>query len=344
MQFERLDMSDDELDEQIRRLNPVLNLADAGPLDDRDVAVLQRVRERVRADSPRRALVPLVAWTRAVPVALAAVFVLVIGLIVVPSMNADHAVALTPPPLKLTGTSESLGDVVERAKGLLEVDAGPTDTARRESHSLGWYLHLDQTASGTRTAVIAPEVVDLVWNPDGSAHRRIVAGVPYLADGTQGAIDHSRAPEPGTVISDVTFPAGGLDFIVTDPPGDGAADVKALLAAYWNPIADSPSASNIITGATGALSQWTLTNEQHAHILDLLLDAPGAVVAGTAVDRAGRDVTVIAADSTTNPDFRLNLLVSNDTGRIVGAEDVRLTASEDLPAGAVVSYTLWDLK
>jgi hypothetical protein len=336
-------MSDDDLDEQIRRLNPVLSLADAGPLDDRDVAVLQRVRERVRIDSPRRALVPLVTWTRAVPVALAAVFVLVLALIVVPSMNADHAVALTPPPLKLTSTSESLGDVVERAKGLLEAEAQPTDTARRESHSLGWYLHLDQAASGERTAVIAPEVVDLVWNPDGSAHRLTVAGVPYLADGTNGAIDHSQAPEPGTVISDVTYPVGGFDPLVTEIPGNRAADVKALLAAHWNPIADSPSASDIIIGTTRVLSAWTLTDEQHAHILDMLLDAPGAVVAGTAVDRAGRDVTVIAADSTTNPDFQLNLLISNDTGRIVGAEEVRRKASDDLPAGAVVSYTLWNL-
>lgn len=344
MQSERLDMSDDELDEQIRRLNPVLSLADAGPLDERDAAVLQRVRERVRIDSPRRALVPLVAWTRAVPVALAAVFVLVIGLIVVPSMNADHAVALTPPPLKLTSTSESLGDVVERAKGLLEAGAEPTDTARRESHSLGWYLHLDQAASGERTAVISPEVEDLAWNPDGSGHRLTTAGVPYLADGTNGAIDHSRAPKPGTVLHDVTFPAGGLESPVTETPGNGAADVRAFLAAHWHPIADSPSASEIITTTNSVFGMWTLTNEQHAQILDLLLHAPGAEVAGTAIDRAGRDVTVIAADATQNPDFRVHLLVSNETGRIVGVEHVRRAPSQDLPAGAVTSYTLWDLE
>lgn len=344
MQSERRELSDDDLDEQIRRLNPVLSLADAGPLDDREIAILQRVRERVRTGAPRRALIPLVAWTRAVPVALAAVFVLVIGLIVVPSMNADHAVALTPPPLKLTSTSESLGDVVERAKGLLEADAGPTAMARRESHSLGWYLQLDQAASGERTAVISPQVEDLVWNPDGSGHRLTTAGVPYLADGTNGAIDHARAPKPGTVLYDVTFPAGGLESPVTDAPGTSAAEIRAFLTAHWHPIADSPSASEIITTTNSVFGMWTLTNEQHAQILDLLLHAPGAEVAGTAVDRAGRDVTVIAADATQNPDFRVQLLVSNETGRIVGVEHVRRTPSEDLPAGAVTSYTLWDLE
>ncbi len=342
MQLGHLEMNDDELDAQIRRLNPLVSVADAGPLDERELAVLQRVRERVRAQSPRRALAPLFTWSRAVPMALAAVFVLVLAMIVVPAMNPERAVALTPPPLKLTSTSESLGDVVQRAKGLLAT-GGETAAARRESHSLGWYLHLDHAASGTKTAVIAPEAVDLAWNADGSGRRVITAGVPYLADGTGSAVDRGSAPAAGTLLSDVTFSAGGYESPIAEIPGNSAADVAALLSAYWHPIADSPSASEIMTTTAGVLGSWTLTDEQHAHILDMILDAPGATVAGTAVDRAGREVTVIAADSTINPDFRVHLLVSNETGRIVGTEDVRLTPLDDLPAGAVISYTLWDL-
>ena len=72
MQSERRELSDDDLDEQIRRLNPVLSLADAGPLDDREIAILQRVRERVRTGAPRRARNTPRARTRARAGALAA--------------------------------------------------------------------------------------------------------------------------------------------------------------------------------------------------------------------------------------------------------------------------------
>ncbi|WP_261987730.1 MULTISPECIES: hypothetical protein [Microbacterium] len=40
------------------------------------------------------------------------------------------------------------------------------------------------------------------------------------------------------------------------------------------------------------MSYWTLTDEQHATLIDMLVDAGGLTVLGESQDRLGRDVVI----------------------------------------------------
>lgn len=336
-------VSDTRLDALLRQLDPLSGMNADEPLSDREQATLLRIMSQpgrsilVKTSTARRPAPRNVSLV--LSMAVTAV-VAMIAIVLVWPPAAPRAAALTPPPLKLSSSSKTVGEVASMAHRLLAGSSGEHAAERRVS-SVGWYLQMDHPASGETIAVIAPHVIELTWNEDGSGNELTMAGIPYLADGTR-LTDQTRAPEPGSLLFDIEYPVGGFEAPVEQLPGTSAEDVKNLLAAYWNPVATSGTASDIITAVGNAFGSWTLTDQQHAHILDMLSHAPGAFVAGTAVDRADREVTVIAADSTHNPDYRLLLLISNETGRIVGTESVRLTPSGDLPAGSVTSYTLWD--
>jgi len=217
--------------------------------------------------------------------------------------------------------------------------AGP-HAAERRSDSTGWYLHIDYRADLTSKVAISPEVTSLTWRADLSGRRVITAGVPYWADGSRSPVDSRGAREPGTVLFDTVYRPGEFEPAVTDTPGNDAESTLAFLRAYGMP--ETPSASDVMQATLFAFMDWTLSNEQHAHILNLLVATNEAAVAGSGMDRIDRPITAIAANSTANPDFRYLLLVSERTGRIVGVETTRRFPSDDLPAGAVTSYTLWD--
>ena len=337
-------MNDAQIDALIRGLDPLRELKTDELLTLREQATLQRimVAPEQRASSPASVPPARRNFPLVLSMAVTAV-VAMIAIVLVWPPAAPRAVALTPPPLQLSSSSQPIGEVVSVAHRLLT--RSPREPhAERKVSSVGWYLQMDHLTTGDTRSVIAPQVIHLTWEADGSGREVITAGVPYLADGSPPP-DPDSAPAEGSQLSETTYPAGGFGSPIDHIPGNTEADVRELLSAYWSPVAADPSASDIITAVSNAFGSWTLTDEQHAHILTMLSTAPGATVAGTAVDRAGRDATVIAPDSTTNPDFRQFLLISNETGRIVGTENVRLTPLGDLlPAGAVTSYTLWETR
>lgn len=334
-------LSDDELDRLILSLDPIRAHASSSQLAAERSPHFARVspRDHVALRRSKRGPVgrrrPPVFWSAA----LSAMVLVASIVLVLPTWLAPAASALTPQPLHMTGTAQSLEQEIEMAQARLRAAAGPA-SAERRSCSVGWYLHLDHLPRGETSALIAPEVTDLTWNQDLSGRRIITAGEPYWADGTLRAVD-GKAPVAGSLILDTVYPARGFDPVVTAPPGDTRAEMLAFLAPF-GASGESPQASDVMAATWNAFTQWTLTNEQHAQILGLILSAPGARIEGTAIDRAGREVTVVSADSSHNPNFRLLMLISQSTGRIVGSEDIRLTPLGDLPVGAVTSYTLWD--
>lgn len=90
------------------------------------------------------------------------------------------------------------------------------------------------------------------------------------------------------------------------------------------------------------MSQWTLTDEQHATLLDMLVDAGGVTVLGRTTDRLGRDAVGLEVAEPSNSLYRLTVLVSRETGRIVGTEDELTEPLDFIPAG-VTGCTLWDV-
>jgi len=335
MAFDQHQIDDDELDAMIASLDPLRGQRGDTALtaDELDL------RDRIMAAEPPDTR-PVLHRRRTARMLLAAAVVLVGLVLVWPWAMPTPAVALTPAPLRVSPVAAGVNEVIDMAQRRLAENSGPAATERR-THAMGWYLHLDEAADGTRTATIAPEITTFSWEYDGSGRMLVVAGVPYLADGSTPPEGELTAPEPGTVLRDVTHGPGGFDPPpVEGDPGQSSDDMRAVLTAFGVP--ERPSASALMIGIDGLFGMWTMTNAQHHHLLDMLRAASGLEVVGEATDRAGRPVIVLGADSTLNPDYRHLLLVSGETGRIVGTESVRLTSLDRLPAGSITAYTLWE--
>lgn len=244
------------------------------------------------------------------------------------------ATAGMPSPLDFAGSS-TVAQIVDEASQDLASSPGP-DEPLRIVRTASWGFSVDV---GTKTSVVVPQLSTLTWEPDGSGHITIVQGVPYdPADAV--ASNAAEVKSSGEVVSDLDFTPEQFASPWLTVPGESAADMVALLTAFGMP--EQPTAYEVQSAITSVLSQWTLTNAQHKELLVLLEEAGGGEALGTSTDRLGRPVTGIRIVS---PDGAASdlLLVSLDTGRIVGVERTVLKADEVFAKGAIMSYTMWDV-
>ncbi|GAA4765468.1 hypothetical protein [Microbacterium gilvum] len=315
--------ADDDLAELIRAADPARTPADAGT---RAHVVRDRIVAREGGAGRRR--------TRSlVLVAAAAAGVLAISLTTPWLGGGEGAHALTPPPLDYAPVSDSAVDVVAEATAELEDADVVVAEPVRAVDALGWYLDISYGEGDVVVAARAPERTSLVWEPDLSGRSTVIAARSTWDD---DAVD---APEPGTVLSDIVFAPGEFTTPVVDPPAADAASLLAALADYGLP--ETYTAADLMTTAEGLLQQWTLSDTQEAVLLDLLADADDVVVEGEAADREGRPVIGLSAAT---PTHEVTWLVSRDTGRIVGAESALLDDLDTIPAGSIISYTLWGIE
>ncbi|PPF41871.1 hypothetical protein C5B85_18290 [Pseudoclavibacter sp. AY1F1] len=341
-------MTDQErrLETMMGELDPVRGAED-GELAPRHQALLARIiatpATRRAAETPstpsrtrsgswvllQRTATPI--FTR---VAVSVVVLLVIvGLMMTPT---NTAAARTPPPLEFQPTELTHQEV--RTMLFEKLTANPAVTeAQRYARSVGWYLQYTEGDEDTSTA-ISPQVAELSWGEDRSGRFTLTAGVPYKSVEAPQLVPED-APAPGTVIVDEIYAAGEYDVPTsTTLPGDSPAQLREALEEYGG----TPQASGfeVIEAISGLLAVWTLTDRQHGALLEILLSQPDVRVYGTTTDRAGRPVIGIAADSTSgNRDV---LLISTETGRVVGLETLRTTDWGDIPAGATTAYTIWE--
>lgn len=220
------------------------------------------------------------------------------------------------------------------AESKLATAPGPERPARF-ARSVSWGLSIDVAA---QRAEIVPQVMTLEWNADRSGRMLVVAGQPYRPEGTRSSNDRTKVG-PGDVLSEMEFAVGEWATPFVEPPGTSREDMLALLTAFGLP--ESPTASDVVRALTGVFEQWTLTNEQHAQLLSILVDTGGLTVLGSGEDRLGRPVVGVEMKSISEGVVDL-MLISAETGRIVGVESKRTTPDGIVPAGAVISYRLWD--
>jgi hypothetical protein len=244
------------------------------------------------------------------------------------------AVAGTPSPLDFSG-SASVAQIVDDAGTALAASPGPT-TPVRTVRTASWGFSVDVD---TKTTTVVPQLSTLTWAPDGSGRMTIIAGVPYDPSDAV-ASNAAEVTSSGKVITDLVMEAGDFETPWTAVPGDARDDMVAMLRAFGMP--ENPTAFDVETAFTTALDQWTLTDAQHQELLLMLEESGGGDALGTTTDRLGRAVTGIRVSS---PDGAVSdlVLVSRDTGRIVGVERTVLKADELFPAGAIISYRMWDL-
>ena len=295
---------------------------------------------RFVTERPRRRVA---SWRLARPLAAMFVLIAVLALVVPVTMMPSRAVVSTPPRLALQNANVSLQEVVDMSISELAADSGLAMPARG-SRSIGWYLDATVTADG-ESSVIAPQERIVQWGEDLSGKVTLVAGTPYVAGDDADSVPAGSAAEPGTILSELSSEAGEFYVPAPEPPPSDLAGMRDFLGEFGYPM-EPLRAGDVVLAVDSAFQFWTLTNAQHAAILQLIEQAGDAEVAGTGVDRMGRAVIALKV---TNPhvegtDFLL--LISSDTGRIVGIETIltKPTTKPALPAGAVVAYTLWETK
>lgn len=325
---------DEQLAAAMRSIDPA-RTPELGTLTPAQIAIRDRITA-TRDIRPARRRPTL--W---LATALPAAAVLVIALIVVFTFAPVRpAAALSPKPLEFTSTGQTNQEVLDMARATLQTKpTGPTE-AERGSESLGWYAHIDNPGEPGQRVAISPEITTFQWDADLSGRVTIVAADPYWADGGSDAIPADAAPAAGTVISDMTFTAGSFDVPTAEPPPTSPDEMRAWLKGMTLP--DDPDAADLMDGIGAAFALWTMSDQQHAVLLDMLLSRDDVAVLGMTKDRAGREVIGIAADSSHYPGVRRLMLISKETGRIVGVESFRTTAGEGLPADFVIDYTLWE--
>lgn len=307
------------------------------PLPDRAERHLKALlsEDRMRRRGPRSSR-NILATTATAFVAIMIVVVAVLRI------DGGTAQALTPPALEFTSDEQGVGDIIGEAIMSLEQSSGPQQPERGSRH-LGWFVHIDMDEDTARApVVIKPEIIDLKWNKDLSGAQTTTAAEAYWADPRIQTLSDDMAPAPGTLLSKVTFETGEFAVPSASLPGQSVPDMHELLVSLGMPIVE-PGAGDVIESIDSAMGLWTLTNHQHAGLLQLLLDAGDLELLGATTDRLGRQVVGLRAEPASFPGTARVLLVSMETGRIVGIETVRTTDEPPLKAGDVVAYNLWEV-
>ncbi|MFJ4038578.1 hypothetical protein ACIPVB_10875 [Microbacterium sp. NPDC090007] len=328
-------MIDDELARAMRRIDPAATPLDAPiPLDAE-----RRLREIVGRDpAPRRRPArrrPLVALTSAAA-AVVVILTIVTGVLWMPAPSAS---ALTPTPLVYTAEPVDPGQAIEDARAALARDDDEV-AAERRSLSLGWYF--SASADGAEATVFRREWVDLRWNRDFSGSVVTIAAEATDADGdTVPAGD----PPPGTVVGEVRYVQNQFRPLSPEPPAPTVDAMRALLRSSSG-VEGELTAGDAITGARTVLGEWTLDDAQQSALLEVVAATPGVRSLGTTRDRIGREVVGIAGVPSSIANTDVTLLVSVETGRIVGFESALIGANTDLdlPPGSVTEYALWDVR
>lgn len=325
----------DDLEARLRSLRPP-DVDRNRPLPDRAEEHLKTLLSEQRAPQggaiwPRDALLTTIA-------AIIAVMVVVVGAI---RLDSGQAQAMTPQALEFERDDQKASDVIRTAISTLERKTG-LEAPQRGSRQLGWFAQIDMDDDARSPVLIVPEIIDLRWNEDLSASQTTTAAEAYWADPRVQTPLTDAAPAPGTVISEVTFGPGEFAVPSVSAPGESLQDMRELLVSLGMPAADA-GAGEIMESIDSVLSLWTLTNPQHTALLQLLLDAGDLELLGSTHDRAGRHVLGLRAEPANFPGTARTLLISADTGRIVGIETTRTTDEPPLNANDVVAYKLWEV-
>lgn len=325
---------DDELDRLFRAADPTRREQYAD-LRAQDLAVRESIIRGTRAPDSTPRPRPRRAWA-GFTVALASVLAAVVVSVLVLT-PAQQAVALTPPPL-IYGNPAPLDEVVENAHEALADGVGPDQ--ERRVRMLGWGWNIDM---GSQEIEIVPQESTLVWGPDGAGAVTIVAGESLWEDDDRPAGVAASPYSPGEVIA--SFLQTPEEFNAPEPlltlSGSTHEDLWPVLNVYG---ADESSPSGeLLSAIQTLLGYWTLTDAQHATLIDMLAESDGIRVLGETRDRLDRRVVGLRVEDPERPDHADTVLISTDTGRIVGVETELLHAMDFIPAG-VMSYTLWDIE
>ncbi|MFT4230191.1 MAG: hypothetical protein QM602_07885 [Microbacterium sp.] len=330
----------DELERRIRAARPMSGHRDlpltsrakqelADLVLSRPNATLSRARAASRQHDRRRMTRRLVAASTGIAMVAAATAVVLN--ILVPSGSAQ---AVTPAPLVTTAIGESTTETLEGLEMVKQADdAAPQHTVRLQS----WELHTEIGDEGSIvSSSVEPHWSETTFADDGSVRILLTAADPFPGQDAEGL------PTPGTVLADETLEPGEYvstydEAVPTDP-----AEIDAYLAQYAGE--ESPlTAGAAIREISGLLSSIIVTTEQETAIIAYLQTLDGLTVAGTVIDRLGREGIAFSAADRRPGEYQDYLILSPDTGSIIAAETVYIGSERtDITSPSVIDYVAWE--
>ncbi|MCW2829601.1 MAG: hypothetical protein JWP31_293 [Aeromicrobium sp.] len=280
--------------------------------------------------------------------AVAAVVAVIAGVFLTP-WRQDTAAAITPPVLRYEFASASdiaYAPGTDARATLLELaalaDAQPSSTPSGRTQYLltdNWFASIE----ATEAAELIPKQREVWLRPDGTTRVRETSGSPLTPDG-RGLSE--TVASPASTTSNETYPADGLDPQFVSALGTDTSDVRAALLAAGQCESGGPSperASCLYRQITGLFEQYVVPPRTASVLWRVLADEPSFRSLGSVDDRAGRDGVGISLIPSDAPQFRRVLIISRDTGQLLGTEDILIKddPSVGVEAPAIYAFTAY---
>jgi hypothetical protein len=336
-------LDDDELKKLMTRADPAVTSPSA-PLSLRATEDLARITAgtlRQRRRVSRLLLLPAIA------------VIAVVGIFAVQSLSptdptATRALAATPTPLEAHGAPLPIEQALTMAIEKSAANDDFPDAAEQQSVREAWYAEIEMGEDGATSAAISPQEISFTWHDDLSGHLTVIAGEPFDPE-HNGTANDVEPPEPGTVLRDESYMAGGAGVLYPDlPPSDAAAMAVTLESGGW---VDPTDAFQLVDAISMLYNEWTLTRAQHSSVLQVLRsfaeqkDA-GLTSIGMVTDRLGREGAAFVARSDAFPNHEETIVISLETGTLLSVETTYIGGLPEIDdvviAPAVLSYTAWD--
>lgn len=312
--------------------------------------ILDSADGRARATSPVAGFSARASSRKkiAVRIIAAAAAIVAIGAVIFAPGQENHARATVPPILEYQfadmGTianapgvdaRDALLKLSERAKTQREkVAVGTTQYRLTES----WYASLEDG----KPSELIPSRRDQWLRADGSMRIREAFGEPLNLDGRGLSITEKSEP---VQVDDETYPAdeSGQDpQFVAKLSGDYRTVRQALVkqGGCDDKYVTRPIGQCIYFQMTDIFLTYVVPPRVAAAFWRILADEPSLRSLGTVKDRAGRPGIGISLITEDHPEYREVLIISPDTGQLLGSEEILIKDVPDISfkAPALMSF------
>lgn len=332
----------DELEQRIRGARPVSGHRNL-PLSDRAkrelaelmlVDAVRTTRTQRRPRRPRRS-----GFLKAAGVATAITSVIAAGAIATNAIMVPQAAhAATPPLLDTTATSETAQELLTQMSQAAE-DHAKTPEGSYTISLQTWTLAITDDGLSQSTSIV-PENHEFTRTADGAFATRVTYAQPIDQNGSP--LNTDDLPAAGELSWEDSWEPGEYQFAFPGHFPVKPEDVGSYLATVSG--ATLPlSASESIQAMNSLLAEQQLDAKQQVALLTYLANLPDLRVAGTTIDRLGRDGVVFTSEDLGYRGYEDHIIISLATGQILATERIyHGTFRTDIPSPSVVNYYLWN--
>ncbi|WP_309615127.1 hypothetical protein [Salinibacterium sp.] len=320
----------DELERRIRAANPG-SIRRGDPLSAR----AERGLKEILADGPEETGLPVRQWRRPVFVSVAAAVLVFIMAVSVFLIAMPRAAMAAPPLLELTPVAGSVSSALERI--IMNAQTAPASSSSASIASETWSADLTLDPAKSETFVQPREIVRTRSESLGG---EIIITAGPIRWGSITTKEHP--PAPGTELEHQVFEHGQFPLLFTQPPPSNPLEMKAYFARFLGTNATTTT-GEYFRGISDLRNEWTLSGTQSAALLTFIQGLPDVELSGETLDRLGRPGLVLSTNSRTGGAFSDLLVVDQNTGVLLAAEQVYLGGLTDvhLKAPTVLDYIAW---